>query len=811
MVSTIAQDVRYAIRLLRRTPGPTAVAIITLALGIGANTAIFSVVNGVLLRPLGYADPDRLYLVLHRALDQPDNLGDTTPGNFADLRRDSTRMQPMAAFWQFSETLTGRGEPQRLIGVRSIGSVLQVLGVQPALGRLLTDADGEPGAPAAMVLSHGLWERSFGSNAGVIGTTAAIEGVPHTIVGVMPASFAFPDATTDFWGAAVMPPRLRMSRTEYFLQIVGRLRPGADEASARAELEGIMARLRKEYPDANSNVGIDMRPLLDALVGPIRRPLWILMGTVACVLLIACANLGNLLLARATGRQREIAVRQAIGAGRLRLARQLLTESVVLALAGGAAGIAVGRWLLTVLVAWLPASAAIPRNSEASLDRNVLLFTFAIAAAAGLLFGLTPALQLSHRAPAAVLRESGRSSTSRSPLRSALVIGEIAVALMLLAGAGLLVRSFLAMSRVNPGFHTTNLLTFRVTLPNATYADGPRRVAFVNRSLDRVKSLPGVTSAAAASSLPVETRGSAAWFNIIARPAPQGTTPPIVFYRVVTSDYFGTLGVPLVRGRLLTDRDGLEGTPSVLISESTARRYWIAAGAGDPIGAEIYLGAPDNKLFPHATVVGIVKDVKLVSLDSGFTDVVYGLHSLMPFWSGFTFALRTAGDPASLAGPAREAIHAIDPSLAITRVRSMDDILRSSVAPARASMLLLVLFAAMAVVMAAIGVFGVMSYAVNLRAREMGIRLALGAGTNEVRRLVLRQGMLQAVTGVAIGVAGAIWLTRVMTTLLFDVQPGDPLTLACVSGVLLATAAVACYVPARRATRVDPLVVLRTE
>jgi putative ABC transport system permease protein len=386
------------------------------------------------------------------------------------------------------------------------------------------------------------------------------------------------------------------------------------------------------------------------------------------------------------------------------------------------------------------------------------------------------------------------------------------MALVLLAGAGLLVRSFVLMQREDPGFSTDRLLTLQVRMEGPAYAKGQPRIAFVNGVVDRLKTLPGAIDAAASSFAPIVGRGTGAWFNVVARPLPPGTTPPGIPYRVITSGYFKTMQIPLVRGRLLTDSDGLNGTPSVVISESVARRFWPAdGGAGDPIGAQIYLGAPDNKLFDRATVVGIVKDVKLAGLGSALTDAVYGLNTLMPWWRNFTFTVRTAGDPAALASAARQIVHDADPSLAITNLQAMTDIMRTSVAPTRASMLLLALFAAVAMIMAAVGVFGVMSYAVNLRSREMGIRLALGARPAEVRSMIVADGLKQAVVGVALGVAGALWLTRMMTSMLFGVTPGDPVTLASVAVLLLVTAALASYIPARRATRVDPLVVLRTE
>jgi putative ABC transport system permease protein len=809
MLPSLLQDVRYSLRLLWRTPGTTAIALLTLALGIGASTAIFSVIDGVLLRPLRYPDPDRLYLVLHRRAETLDAFLETTPGNFYDVTQAAQTFSHLAAYDGANETLTGKGDPERLQGIRSAGSVLAVLGVEPQLGRIYTDDDDRIGAARTVVISDRLWRRLFDARSDAIGESVTLNGLPHTVIGVMPVHFRFPETAVDFWAPGQMSANLRTSRTEYFLSIIGRLREGVAPETAHAELDTIMRRLQREHPEPNGGLAFAARPLQEALVTDVSRLLWILMGSVGCVLLIACANLANLILARATGRRQEMAVRQAIGARRGRLVRQLLVESVVLALGGGIAGVLVGFVFLDALVAWLPPG--IPRIEETAVDARVMVVTFVVAAMTGILFGLAPALQMAARSPASILRDNARTSTGRSPLRSMLVVVEIALALVLLAGAGLLVRSFILMQRVDPGFTTENLLTFQVGMQGPTYSRNEARVAFVSRLVQRLQTLPGVQQAAAGSTVPIAGRGTGAWFNILARPVPAGTTPPSVPYRVITPEYFRALQIPLVRGRVLTERDTAQGTPSVVISESVAKRFWPTPADGDPIGAEIYLGAPDNRLFERATIVGIAKDVKLAGLATDLTEVVYGVHGLMPFWRGFTFIARTSGDPMALASVARQVVREADPALAVTNIQTVSRILERSAAPARASMLLLTLFAAVAVVMAAIGVFGVMSYAVNLRLREMGIRMALGADPGDVRRLVIVHGLKHALVGVTLGLAGAALVTRWMTTLLFGVKPDDPLTLAAAAGLLLLTAAAACYIPARRATRTDPLLVLRVE
>jgi putative ABC transport system permease protein len=809
MLSTLAHDLRYAVRLLRRTPGFTAVALLTLALGIGANTAIFSLINGVLLQPLPYPGSDRLYRVLHSSVGDGTDLSSMTPGNFYDLKRDSSTMRSMAGVTRVTRTLTGRGEPQPISGMRSAGSILEVLDVAPLIGRIYTDQDDQPGAEPVVVLSHAAWMRLFSGDRSALGQPLVLDGQPITIIGVMPAGFQFPAPEVEFWTPAQFPRELRASRTEFMLFGIGRLADGREPREADAELQTIMARLRADHPQANNAVAIALDPLQEAIVGTVRTPLWILMASVACVLLIACANLANLMLARAVHRRREVALRQAIGAGRAHIVRQLLTESLVLGIAGGVAGLLTGYVFLRALIAWLPEGT--PRLSEVTLDPSVLVFTLLVAVGSSVGFGLAPALQLSGSAPASTLKETASNTTLRSRLRPALVVCEVAVALVLLAGAGLLLRSFQALQHVDPGFPVDRVLTFAVNLPTAAYPRPADRIAFVRDAITRLESLPGVESAAAGSSLPLAGRGNGAWFNMLDRPVPPGQTPPGIPYRVITTGYFKTVGIRLVRGRLLGEGDGSGGTPSVVVSESVAKRFWPEGEGRDAIGSEIYLGAPDNRLFDRATVVGVVKDVKLAGLDSGITEAVYGLQSLLPFWRGFTFVLRTSGDPTALVAAARHEIRQIDPTMPVTAVRTMSQMMEGSMAPARSSMLLLTIFAGVALAMAAVGVFGVLSFNVTRRSREMGIRMALGADAGALRRLVVGEGMMQASAGIALGLLGAFWLTSFMSTLLFEVPPRDPLTFAGAACVLAAVSALACYLPARRATRVNPLVVLRSE
>lgn len=806
MLGSILQDLRYAVRTLAKNPGFTAVAVVTLALGVGTNAAIFSLIDGVMLKPLAFREPDRLVALYHRELDGSSLRDAVTPGNFYDWQAGVGELESMAAYSTQQLTLTGRGEPQRLDGVLSAGSLFDVLGVPARYGRALTSAEDNDAAPRVAVLSHALWQRLFNAGPGAIGQALVLNGRPYTVVGVMPPSFRFPDGHTELWVPAAFEPELRASRTEYMLDVIGRLKPGASIESARAQLETVMARLRVDHPQANETVGGSIFPLKGEYVTSVQTRLLVLMAAVGAVLLIACANLANLLLSRASVRQREVAVRQALGASRPRIVRQLLTESIVLAVVGGGVGLLIGSAFLQVLLSLM--GPQLPRLEDIAIDRNVFAFTFGVSLVAGILFGLAPALQLSDRGPGEALREGSRGTSRGGGLRAALVVSEVALAMVLLAASGLLVRSFVALQRVDPGFRTDRILTFRVELPGAPVTTRTQRVGFFRTAVERLSSLPGVVSAAAASNVPLSGPGPGAWFNMLDRPVGPGQTPPSVSYRVVSSGYLETMGIPLRRGRTLTDGDGADGSPSVVISEALARRYYQDR---DPIGREIYLGAPDNKLFEHATIVGIVGDVTLVSLDDRDVSVVYAPHALMTFWQGFRFVIRTAADPASAASAAQQEIRSLNPDVPIVLLSTLKAVAAESIAPQRASMLLMGLFSAIALTMAAVGVFGVLSYSVSQRTRELGIRMALGAEPASVRRMVIREGLVQSSIGVVIGIVVAALVTRLMSSILFGVSPIDPLTFTAVALLLMGISALASYVPARRATSVDPIVALRCE
>ena len=799
VLESLLQDLRFAARSLRRSPGFTLVATLTLALGVGANTAIFSVVDGVLLRPLPVRDPARLVAVGEQSASAgPGNVSVTSPANLYDWQR-SARSTRIAGFASVSGTIMAHGEPQMLVGTQSIGGILPLLGVPPMLGRLITDADEQPGAQPAIVLSYATWRDLFGEDRGAVGKTITVNGTSRTVVGVMPPTFSFLGQRSAFYVPARFDARFRENRDQYFIEVVGRLQAGASLEQARTEMETIAARLRRDWPTFNTNLQILVLPLHETIVGGSRTQLVVLMGAVAFVLLITCANLGNLLLARASGRRREIAVRQALGAGQGRVARQLLTESLLLSLLGGVLGLVVGKLFLDLLLA-AQTMTNLPRTDEIALDGRVLGFTFGVSLLAGVIFGSVPAWQLSRASSTAALRGGTKGSDNQQWARSVLVVSEIALAMVLLTGAGLLLRSFALLQRVDPGVRQDHLLTFSVDLPR----DDP---SFFPRSVERVRALPGVESAALVSQLPVTGRGIGAWFNRLDHPFPPGVNPTGEAYRLVTPGYFETMGISLRRGRAFQTTDTRE-SPVVVVNEALVRKYYRGE---DPLGKPIYLGAPDNRLFREAPIVGVVSDTRDAGLGSDPLPTVYMPLAVMPGWRGFSYVLRTRQEPGAVIAAARRAIRELDPTLPVRDVQSMSEVLSSAVAPARWSTTLLGVFAGVALVIAVLGVFGVLSFVVTQRTRELGIRIALGAAPSQVRRLVVTRGIALVLVGVVTGIIGAIALTRFMGALLYGVTPTDPVTYGAVAAILVAAALLASYLPARRATRVDPILALRAE
>ena len=799
MFDSLSQDATFAVRSLRRAPSFALTAILTLALGVGANTAIFSLVNGVLLTPLRLREPDRMVAIGEAQKNSaPNALNTTSPGSFFDWQTKSKTMS-IAGYSAVGGVLTDHGEPQQIVGVNAVGGLMTVLGVQPLFGRLLTAADEDPASPRTIVLSFDTWHRLFGDNRDVLGKTLNLNGIARSIVGVMPAGFTFPGAPIDFWAPSRFDAAFRINRDQYFIEVVGRLAPGVTLEQARADVSTIAAQMARDWPIYNEGTRIGVQPLKETIVGGARRQLLVLMGAVAFVLLITCANLGNLLLARASGRRREIAVRQALGANRFRVARQLLTESVLLALTGGVVGIVVGKAFLKLLLA-AQGALNLPRAEEISLDARVLVFTLAVSVVAGLFFGSIPAWQLAKSRSAEALREGTRGSGGGQWARNMLVVSELALAMVLLTGAGLLLRSFDSLRRVDPGVKSDHVLTFSAALRS-------KNPTFFATTLEQIRALPGVQSAALASFLPISGRGGGAWFNRIDRPLPEGVHPTGAPYRVVTPEYFATVGQQLKMGRLLDASDRLEA-PAIVVNEALVRKYYPGE---NPLGKPVYLGAPDNRLFDHGLIVGVVADTRDAGLGSNPIPTVYIPFAVMPTWPSFSFVIRTSGNPTSLIAASRAVIRAADPGIPVRNVQTLDEVVSAAVAPARWSTMLLGVFAGVAVVMAVLGVFGVLSFIVTQRTRELGIRIALGASSTSVRRLVVGRGLVLVFAGLGLGLIGAYALTRFMTTLLYGVTATDPITFAGVAALLAFAAAWASYLPARRATRVDPIIALRTD
>ena len=802
----LKQDLQYALRRLVKAPGFTAVAVLTLALGIGANSAIFSVVNGVLLKPLPYPESGRLVGVYHTS----DGGRSVMSGpNFTDIARMATTLESVAATATSTAILTGEGEPARLRIGRVSASFFDVLRVAPALGRRFNADENTPGRTNIVILSHALWEQRFGGDAGVIGKRIALDGVPREVVGVMPRGFGYPSDRQAWLPIDYDAAFVTQQRANWYLGVIARLKPGVTPEQSAAEVETLGRNLEQQHSTANAGVGMTTFPLLEAMVGDIRRSVMILLGAVGFVLLIACTNVANLLLARAAARGSEMAVRTALGAGRGRLVRQLLTETVLLSVFGAALGLLLAVWGVELLTNLKPEG--IPRLDNVRVDATVIFFTVAIAMVTGVLFGLVPAFAAT-RGLSASLKEGGRGAvTGRggTRLRGGLVIAELALAVMLLAGAGLLMRSFIKLQAVDPGFKPEQALTFELTLPDSRYLQDPQRLAFYDDLLPRLRALPGVRSASAVLGLPLSGVDFVISFDVMGRPPVPPADRPAMQVRVATHDYFGTLGIPLKRGRLFTENDKAGTPPVVLITESAARQYFPGE---DPIGKSIALGWRRGAARRQAggEVVGIVADTRDAGLNEPHPPQIY-----LPFhqWpvSFMTVVMKTSVPPLSLSDAARAQVAAVDPTLPVSNIGTLDAVVAKSISQQRFYMLLLAIFAAVALVLAAIGIFGVLSYAVSQRTREIGIRMALGAREGSVIRLIVMQAMILVVCGVTAGTVAALFLSETMTKMLFSVTPTDPATYASVAGLLVAVALLASYLPARRATRVDPVIALRAE
>lgn len=805
-MSAFLQDLRYAARTLVKNPGFAIAAALTLALGVGANTAIFSVVNGVLLRPLPFAEPDRLMIVWETdPHNQSFREGASVP-DFFDWKHQSRRFEQLAASTGAERNLTGPGkEPERLEIAAVSYDLFSLLKVEPSVGRAFRPEEDEPGGARVAILSHGMWQSRYGGAPEALGQIITLDGRDHEIVGVMPKHFDFP-ADAPLWvPLASATETFREVRGVHNLTVLGRLKRDATREAAQAEMAAIAARLERQFPEDNRGRGAAVESLHEAVVGRVRPALLVLLGAVGLVLLIACANVASLMLARASSRSREIAIRTSLGASRIRLVRQLLTESVLLALIGGAVGLAAAFWGLDALLALSPAN--LPRSDSIGIDLAVLGFTFGLSVMVGVVSGLVPAIQSSSAALSKTLNASSLRAGVRGGTRGFLVVAEVAMAVVLAVGAGLLIKSFSHLRRVDPGFRAENLLTLRITLPESKYPVPPRSeypkwpeaVSFYERLLERASAVPGVVSAAVALNHPLAS-GWTSQIEIVGRPEPLGPRDEVRM-RPVSPGYFQTIGVPVLKGRAPGERDR-QGMPSVLaVNEAMARRYFPGENA---IGHSVrFWGKPRE-------IVGIVRDVRFRGLGRDVDPAIYPALSQMPM-SEFSLVVRTRVPPLSVLPALRTAVRSIDPDLAFFDVATLEQLLSDSVGAPRFHMVLLTAFGALALLLAAVGIYGLLSYSVAQRTREIGIRSALGARRADLLRLVVGEGLARSVLGLLLGLTGAFILTRFLAGLLFQVGTRDPYIFASVAATLLGVAFLASYLPARRAAKVDPMVALRYE
>ncbi len=814
LLETLAQDIRYGARMLAKHKAFTSVAVITLALGIGANSAIFSVVNQLLLQPLPYRDAERV-VMLWEVTPEGRHQNTTSRANFRSWREQATNFQNISAFSDQRVNLTDAGEPEELSVQFATPEIFKVLGVDPLLGRTLLPEDAQAGRSSIAVLSYGLWQRRFGGQANIVGQQITLNGVKATVVGVMPASFQFHVASrsatgrpAELWTVLPMPNGPGANERGRFLSVVGRLKDGVTVDHAAAELRTIAARLSDEFPEFNKNYSAEVLPLREQFFGNVRRPLLLMLGAVAFVLLIACANVANLLLSLATSREKEIAVRAALGARRSRIIRQLLTESLLLALLGSTLGL---------VFAWLGIKALMlisPRDlislQSVGLNFTVLAWTLGVSLFTGIIFGLAPALHISRLNLNDSLKEGGKAESSQASgsrrLRNALVVSEIALAVVLLASAGLLIRSFIRLQQVDRGFSTDNVLTMVVRLPEARYREDPQVVNFFSQTLERVRQLPTVKTAGMVNFLPLYGGlGSATGFKILGRPAPPPGQDHVTDVRVADAGYFPTMGIPLLRGRNFSDNELREARHVILINEALARQHFADE---DPIGKRLDVAMFDNPT--PAEIIGIVGNVRYDSLIDESPPAVYFPHPDLAY-SFMTLVVRTDGEPAAIAPAIQREIRSLDPNQPVSDVRTMNQVMSEWVSRSRFNTLLLGLFAGLATLLSAVGIFGVMNYSVALRTRELGLRLAVGAQPRQVLLLVLKQGFLLTLIGVGLGLVAAFALTRLLSGLLFGVGAFDITTFTLISLLLLSVSLLACYLPARRAMRIDPLRALRYE
>lgn len=812
-MENILKDIRYAVRMLARNPGFSLIAVLALALGIGANSAIFSVVNAVLLNPLPYREPDRLAMIYHKYPDI--NLMDASlsPPSYVEYRDTTASFERVAVGAGWGVNLTGAGEPERLQGARLSASFLSTLGVEPALGRNFIPEEEQPGKNNVVILSHGLWQRQFGGDQGILGKTITLDGNGYEVVGVMPPGFSF-FREVDIWSPLAFTPEQLAADNHGNENLLGiaRLKQGVSLAQAQSEMDSLADQLRQQFY-RNTNWGISLVGMREQLVGDIQPALLILLAAVGCVLLIACANVANLLLARAASRQKEISIRAALGATRLRVIRQLLTESLLLAALGGVIGLALAYGGVKLLIAGIPPDIAqfIPGWKSIGIDSRVLLFTLAASMLTGIIFGVIPAIKTSKADLNETLKEGGRGAASGSrshALLNLFVVAEVAISLVLLIGAGLLVRSFINLQEVKPGFNPQGVLTMQMSLPQSKYRERFQQAAFFDEALRKISSLPGVQSAGVVDNVPMGGNNSQASFMIEGLEIAPGQSAPHGDRHLASPDYFKAIGISLIRGRFFSHQDTADSLPVAIIDETLAERYWPGE---DPIGKR--MGAFFDRINGQVRIreiVGVVSHVKQYGLD-GTSRVQYYFPLSQRPQSAMFLVVRTSSEPSSMVASVRGAIQSIDSDQPIFSVKTMEAIVSGSMAQKRFATFLLGIFAVVAMLLASIGIYGVMSYSVSQRTHEIGIRMALGANRSDVLRLVVGRGMLLAVIGVALGLAAAFWATSVMSSLLFGVTATDVTTFVAIPMALAAVASVASYLPARRATRVDPMAALRCE
>ena len=810
-MNALWQDIRFAVRMLLKHPGVTLVAVVTLALGIGANTAIFSVINVVLLKPLPYPEAERIITLASTDTRRGQERGSVAAPEFAEWQKQHRVFEHVAAYHYASLTMAGAGEPERVVGSRVTADFMKALGVAPATGRdFLPDEDQPGGNSRVALISHGLWQRRFAADPQLLNQTITLNGETFTVVGIMPPGFGFPSSSTDVWLPANLSYVRQPGHVNGFLSVVARLKPNVSLVEAQTEMRDIAKRLGQEY-DENKFRGVSVVPLYDVIVGEVRPSLIALFGAVCLVLLIACANIANLLLTRATARRKEIAIRTALGASRFRLICQMLTESILLALLGGGGGLLLAVWCTDLLTGVV--SSTLPRAKEVAIDGQTLLFTLLVALLTGLLFGLAPAIQASKTNLNSTLKEGGRSQSSslhRGRLSSLLVVTQIALSLVLLVSAGLFIKSFRQLRNVNPGFDPAGVATMHISLPRTGYAESRQKAVFFQQVLDRVATLPGVQSAGVVTNLPLGNSLTSSSFEIEGRPPPAPDESRTANKSIISHDYFRAMGIPLLKGRALSERDATDAPGVVVINQAMARRFFSDE---DPLGKRLTSGGPEEKaLYGEAVtreIVGIVGDVRF-ELEETAKPEMYIPYTQAPI-ATMALVARSGADPASLREPLRRAIQEVDRTQTGYSFKTMGQLLSESVAARQLVMMLTNIFAALALILAAVGIYGVIAYSVAQRTHELGIRIALGAQTADVLRLVVGQGMTLAILGVAVGLASAFVVTRFLSSLLYGVSATDAPVFIGTAALLGAVALLASYIPARRATKVDPLVALRHE